>query len=212
MKWQNKYNIDIEEVHTKNMEGYSLTDLSSMFNVPKTTLNRYLKKAGYRILMNRKILPYSYYITVTEKEIDYNYKRNNTGRWKRNLIFHYGHKCIICEYDKIVEAHHIKPLSDGGKTSVENGILLCPNCHAEVHAGLLNLTEALIKLGELLEHSLENNQQPSHESRYIPRVMEGSTTNSRAKAVMETRAPKSRSNRIGKDMYILNNPSLRDMI
>ena len=64
MKWQNKYNIDIEEVHTKNMEGYSLTDLSSMFNVPKTTLNRYLKKAGYRILMNRKILPYSYYITL----------------------------------------------------------------------------------------------------------------------------------------------------
>jgi hypothetical protein len=69
-------------------------------------------------------------------------------------------------------------------------------------------------LGELLESPVKDNQQPSHISKHdeVSGDMEGSTTNSEAKAVIETRAPKSRSNRFGKDKYVENFPLLRDKI
>lgn len=34
-----------------------------------------------------------------------------------------------------LEVHHIKPLSKGGKDTVENAEALCPNCHRERHFG-----------------------------------------------------------------------------
>lgn len=210
MKWQKKFEVDIHNIHRKNLEGMSLPEISIECGIPVTTLNRYLKQAGYDILVNRKVITYPYVISRRiSKGIDFDFKKS-TEPWKNSLVFHYGHKCAVCGYDKIVEAHHIIPMSEGGITSIKNGILLCPNCHAEVHAKLLDLSEALLKLGELLESSLENNQQPSRESmfRKIQRVTEGSTTNARAKAVMATRAPKSRCNRISKEEYFKK----RDMI
>jgi hypothetical protein len=216
VKWKNKYNINIEELHQKNMNGSSITDLSIEYGVPKTTLNRYLHNDGFDVLMNRKTFSYSYFVSKSDNDINYDYGIKNITPWKQALIYHFGHKCFVCGYDKIVEAHHILAISNGGLTTIKNGILLCPNCHAETHAELLNLNEALIKLGELLEHSIElkNNQQPSHTSKYITlhRGMEGSTTNSKAKAIKETRAPRSRSRRNGKDAYALLFPLLKDKI
>ncbi|WP_345468798.1 HNH endonuclease signature motif containing protein, partial [Paeniglutamicibacter antarcticus] len=37
------------------------------------------------------------------------------------------------------EAHHVKPWSEGGKTSVDNGSIACQHHHLMVHAGLLTL-------------------------------------------------------------------------
>lgn len=34
-----------------------------------------------------------------------------------------------------LEVHHIHPLSEGGKDSIENTIALCPNCHRKRHHG-----------------------------------------------------------------------------
>lgn len=214
MKWNKKYNIDLEEVHEKNINGDSLVTLSEEYGIPKTTLNRYLINAGYKIQMNRRNISRSYFILKTDKDIDHDYGCKNTIPWKQALIFHFKHKCSICGYDKIVEAHHIIPISEGGLTTLKNGILLCPNCHAEIHAGLLNLTEALIKLDELLEYpTKKGDQQPSCVSKYIiPSDTEGSETNSRVKTVMETRASRSRSKRFGKEEYANKFPLLRDMI
>lgn len=217
MKWEKKYNVSLEEVNKKNLNGASITELSEEYKIPKTTLMRYLHNAGYKIQMNRKNYCKSYFVSKADKDIEYDFGYKNTLPWKQTLIFHLGHKCFICGYDKIVEAHHIIPVNDGGKTSVRNGILLCPNCHAEVHAGLLDLTEALVKLGELLENSLKNNQQPScvvkHTTMYTEDT-EGSETNSRAEAVMETRVPRSskKSKRYGVEEYKNKFPLLRDKI
>jgi len=213
MKWKRKYNVNLKEIHRKNVEGKSLVLLAEEYCIPRTTLNRYLNKAGYKVQMNRKNLIYPYFITKKYKGPDYEYNPKNTVMWKQALVFHFGHKCFICDYDNIVEAHHIVALSDGGKCTLRNGILLCPNHHAESHAGLLDLTKALIKLGGLLESLFEDNQQPSHISkRNTPSDVEGSTTNSLAKAVMETRAPKSRNRRVTKEEYIetyIDMPSLK---
>ena len=108
---------------------------------------------------------------------------------------------MLCDYNVIIEAHHILPLNEGGKTSVDNGVLLCPNHHAEAHAGLFDLI-ALSKSGELLEkqNSLLSetvNQQPSRKSskkwlrKHIARVAEGSETRDEAKAIISPRAPDS---------------------
>jgi len=214
MKWRKKYNINLKEVHEKNIDGDSLTELSVEYSIPKTTLNRYLTNAGHKIQMNRKNFCRPYFVSKTDKDIDYDYGPKNTIPWKQALVFHFGHKCRICGYDKIVEAHHIIPTSEGGSTSLKNGILLCPNCHAEVHAELLDLTEALVKLDKLLEHSFENNQQPSYVSKHIikPSDIEGSETTPRAKAVIGARTSRSRSKRFGKEEYAKKFPLLRDKI
>ena len=69
---------------------------------------------------------------------------------KRDLVEHKGGKCEVCGYDKSMWAlqfHHLNPeekdynLSGGGFTrSLENDIkevdkciLVCANCHAEIH-------------------------------------------------------------------------------
>ena len=44
-----------------------------------------------------------------------------------------GHRCTICSAPWL-EIHHIEEISDGGKTEYANLIVLCPNCHTQVHA------------------------------------------------------------------------------
>lgn len=55
-------------------------------------------------------------------------------------------KCQRCKRDApflredrtpFLEVHHIEWLSRGGDDSVENAIALCPNCHRQMHYGIL---------------------------------------------------------------------------
>ncbi|MBO3098797.1 HNH endonuclease [Gelidibacter pelagius] len=43
----------------------------------------------------------------------------------------------------ITDRHHIEEFSDGGKHSIENLILLCPNCHRQTHQGQISKKELL---------------------------------------------------------------------
>ncbi len=54
-------------------------------------------------------------------------------------------ECAWCG-TKLTEKHHIKEYSDGGEHIVENLILLCPNCHTEVHK-----KDGNIKVDDLLK-------------------------------------------------------------
>ena len=74
---------------------------------------------------------------------------------KLDLMYIHGNKCAICGYDKTPRAlqfHHIDEsqksfgLSDGNTRSWEDSvaesrkcILVCGNCHAEIHDGLINI-------------------------------------------------------------------------
>lgn len=47
--------------------------------------------------------------------------------------------CEICGWNKTTrDMHHIISVKDGGKTSLENIICLCPNCHRLVHKNLIS--------------------------------------------------------------------------
>jgi hypothetical protein len=133
MKWARKHKLDLEEVYAKHLEGFSLPELSGMYGIPRTTLNRYLSDAGYQIFFNRHRCRIASWMRRQKIE-----EFACPNAWKRALLEHQQHECLVCRYDKIVEAHHIVPQSEGGRSTRENGILLCPNHHAEVHAGLLD--------------------------------------------------------------------------
>lgn len=50
-----------------------------------------------------------------------------------SLLFEMSaHRCTICLAPR-VEIHHIDELAEGGQTTYENLIVLCPNCHTRVH-------------------------------------------------------------------------------
>ena len=65
--------------------------------------------------------------------------RSGSKEVKLQLELKYGYVCYICgcRHGKL-QLHHIKPIRLGGKTNVENGVLLCENCHKAYH-GLYDL-------------------------------------------------------------------------
>jgi len=62
------------------------------------------------------------------------------SRSLRTLMFSLrGSKCQVCGYDKepVLTIHHVIERSKGGSDEPENLMVLCRNCHGEIHTGLL---------------------------------------------------------------------------
>jgi predicted HNH restriction endonuclease len=82
-------------------------------------------------------------------------------RMKIRAIDQFGAKCLICGYDKCYQGltfHHIDPLTkmfgiSDGRTrrwevilkEIMKCILVCHNCHAEIHAGLVKVPSLMGK-------------------------------------------------------------------
>ena len=88
---------------------------------------------------------------ITPKKRDTSLYRREV---KRKLIEYKGGKCQICGYNRCQEAlefHHLDPsqkdftISGGTKSfeslkpEVDKCILVCANCHREIHAGLIKI-------------------------------------------------------------------------
>lgn len=89
--------------------------------------------------------------TITPKKRDTSSYRKEV---KRRLIEYKGGKCLICGYNKCQDAlefHHVDPSQkdyniSGGtksfdtlKSEVDKCILVCANCHREIHSGIVKL-------------------------------------------------------------------------
>lgn len=64
----------------------------------------------------------------------------NKGSWNKAMRRLYADKCMRCGWSEAsCDTHHIDPKNNGGKFSIENGIILCPNCHRLADFGLLGI-------------------------------------------------------------------------
>ena len=70
------------------------------------------------------------------EEINYSSKL-----FRKIFIEKKGNKCALCEYSvkEVLNIHHIIERKNGGSNEENNLIVLCPNCHAEIHKGLKTL-------------------------------------------------------------------------
>lgn len=57
--------------------------------------------------------------------------------WAKAAIRAYGNACQICGWSVArCDVHHRKAKADGGLHTLDNAIVLCPNCHRVHHEGI----------------------------------------------------------------------------
>lgn len=96
-------------------------------------------------------------VVKSEKKTNYDHIKAWRQKIKIDLVNYKGGKCVSCDYDKCISAlefHHLDPkekdfsIGESGKTrafekmkeEVDKCVLVCANCHREIHAGLLIIT------------------------------------------------------------------------
>ena len=90
----------------------------------------------------------------------HNLRTAETGKNNRAFaVNHLGSKCMVCGYDKYIgslDIHHLDPTIKDKDfrnmrgwcrerilSEIEKCVLLCRNCHAEVHAGIVDLKDVI---------------------------------------------------------------------
>ena len=132
--------IELNEFYSN----HTLTECSEKFKISRTTVVKYVKNK----FIER---------TQEEKNKD-NYERVKSyrQRMKEKLVNYKGGKCQLCGYDKCItslEFHHLNPNEkDFGISTYSNlkwetiisevnkCIMVCANCHREIHAGLRDVS------------------------------------------------------------------------
>lgn len=78
-------------------------------------------------------------------------------------------KIAHCEYcgnktKEILQIHHIEPIAMGGNNDLDNLIILCPNCHKSVHAGIIKKDDLywLKKFPKKLKDFQYDNMSPGY--------------------------------------------------
>lgn len=56
-------------------------------------------------------------------------RRRNDAPWRAEVIALRGRYCRACGTFRLLQCDHVKPRSQGGKSVVENGMMLCTHCH-----------------------------------------------------------------------------------
>ena len=130
----------VQEIRNYYDLGNSSKKVAMKFNVSKSTVLKYVN-------IRKKI-------KKSDTEIKKSHSKNVMSwrhRTKTKLIEYKGGECKICGYKKCIQAmefHHLNPKEkdftisgkswsfERLKSEVDKCILICSNCHAEIHAGV----------------------------------------------------------------------------
>ena len=124
-------------------------------NSPKRKLSKQCKTCGSLIRADRSYCSKPCYHLRPKKpktsKRSYDYVKSSRRKLKIRGIDYLGGKCVTCGYNKCSRAlhfHHVDPLEkdfnvaskirawDKIKNELDKCILLCSNCHAELHYDL----------------------------------------------------------------------------
>lgn len=91
----------------------------------------------------------------------------NVKKWRQNtklrLVEAFGNECGVCGYNKSISSlcfHHLDPIGKetilssickSWKVTVEEArkcVMLCMNCHGEVHVGMTKIPESIMRFDE----------------------------------------------------------------
>lgn len=148
-----KVNWDIVDWSLNNGE------LSRLYNVDQTSVWQARKKRGIppattsgkpRVRCTTNYLYSSTANPLIDLDKEFAFSIDKAGRkkpsnsWNKTMLNFYGPECKLCRYHKEPvknHCHHVIPISEGGKNTLRNGIILCSRCHDEVHANILVIPE-----------------------------------------------------------------------
>jgi 5-methylcytosine-specific restriction endonuclease McrA len=168
------------------LEGYTLSEIGARLNRPRETVRRAIVRLGLPqpIDVRRRVVQEAisagvstltrecrrhgvteFAIAGSEQRLRCKKCRSEAvarrrKKVKRQLVEEAGGRCVLCGYDRCVEAlefHHRDPakksfgLAHRGITrsiaevrkEAEKCVLLCSNCHSEVERGVTRLPEAI---------------------------------------------------------------------
>lgn len=132
-------------------QGYSFPQIGKELNLDHTTIIHAVKNAyKYAIIKqwgdeirNAPEARGAYHLAPQVRQM-------SAGRYA-NIYQLYGYKCAICGFDEVIEIHHIIPVREGGSTTPDNIIVLCPNHHALADRGMVQMKD-IPKQFELSSH------------------------------------------------------------
>lgn len=87
-------------------------------------------------------------------------KRESWSSIGRRLKKERKYICEICGYKKYMTAihcHHIVPLALGGKDEESNAMLLCMNCHTQIHSLMREEQKKHVEVIKLLHEKMLKN-------------------------------------------------------
>jgi len=124
---------------------HTLEETSKEFGVSRTTVLKHKKE--YKNVLNRT--------EEEKKKINYAHVKDFRVRIKERAVEYKGGKCVICGYDRCIKAlefHHVNPeekdFTLGSNTNIawekvrkeiEKCILVCANCHREIHDDMIEI-------------------------------------------------------------------------
>ena len=126
----------IEEIQAKYNEIGNLKKVVKLYHISFERLSKVIKHGKKKKISNTEAV------------------ESWRKRKKKALVEYKGGKCQCCGYSKCIEAlefHHLDPniksFTISGKSKsfnslkseVDKCILVCSNCHKEIHAGLINI-------------------------------------------------------------------------
>ena len=104
--------------------------------------------------------------------MSYENVKNFRSRLKERATYVLGGKCQICGYDKCIQAldfHHVNPEEKTAdfnananrswqttREEIKKCILLCANCHREIHYNIIPCPTEIIKDDESANKQLQN--------------------------------------------------------